>query len=500
MSNIKESIKNYVEKRRELNLQYMLSHSELMHYDYSIGILKTNRTLTSPRVDSYLDKKYLTVSNNECLLYDYLSGKSNIKIRNGFNNNFDYYPFFNGSVTKRNIQSLLEQQAKASFDLAIKNIDTFPQTYEKLNSDLNDIVKKKIDSNYSKNIEPKMFEKYKLIINRFIQIKTSLSKLREKYIEEGINAYLSGKKSRRLVVTFLFIIGFLFSIGGLYIGDFVKDHFSTGTYINDIPIENIESISIVLMSVGTLFTSSSFFYFVFSCISSALGPSKPSSSTLKAIKKQRAKLCQNIDSLTTDYNKTYDEYLNLFQIDFINEYFLPLISKKENEINDQIDNIVEEWKQKIKEINQKFNPLIDINEDILTVLDKIQLEELDMLYSLGILATDEKELIDIYYKCKEQENRRVAYEAQIEHQKRLEEENIRHNRAVELENANNSTILKKQLQEQSEELRRQTAAYEEAAYYSKQSYHVEKERAEQEKKQLKKQTDLLKKQNQILKK
>lgn len=476
MSNIKESIKNYVEKRRELNLQYMLSHSELMHYDYSIGIFKTNRTLTSPRVDSYLDKKYLTVSNNECLLYDYLSGKSNIKIRNGFNNNFDYYPFFNGSVTKRNIRSLLKQQAKASFDLAIKNIDTFPQTYEKLNSDLNDIVKKKIDSNYSKNIEPKMFEKYKLIINRFIQIKTSLSKLREKYIEEGINAYLSGKKSRRLVFKCLFIIGFIFSIIG------------------------VRENSVIFMSGGALITFSPIFYFVFSCISSALGSSKPSSSTLKAIKKQRAKLCQNIDSLTTDYNKTYDEYLNLFQIDFINEYFLPLISKKENEINDQMDNIVEEWKQKIKEINQKFNPLIDINEDILTVLDKIQLEELDMLYSLGILATDEKELIDIYYKCKEQENRRVAYEAQIEHQKRLEEENIRHNRAVELENANNSTILKKQLQEQSEELRRQTAAYEEAAYYSKQSYHVEKERAEQEKKQLKKQTDLLKKQNQILKK
>lgn len=419
MSNIKESIKNYVEKRRELNLQYMLSHSELMHYDYSIGIFKTNRTLTSPRVDSYLDKKYLTVSNNECLLYDYLSGKSNIKIRNGFNNNFDYYPFFNGSVTKRNIQSLLEQQAKASFDLAIKNIDTFPQTYEKLNSDLNDIVKKKIDSNYSKNIEPKMFEKYKLIINRFIQIKTSLSKLREKYIEEGINAYLSGKKSRRLVVTFLFIIvGFIFLLKGSFI---------IGIALSTIPMALL------------------FFDLIFSGISDALGTSKPSSSTLKAIKKQRAKLCQNIDSLTTDYNKTYEEYLNLFQIDFINEYFLPLISKKENEINDQIDSIVEEWKQKIKEINQKFNPLIDINEDILTVLDKIQLEELDMLYSLGILATDEKELIDIYYKCKEQENRRVAYEAQIEHQKRLEEENIRHNRAVELENANNSTILKKQL-------------------------------------------------------
>ncbi len=461
MPELKESVQNYVKKKEELITLYNEYNRRIKNYDDVLGRFKTNRTLSTPRSNE--EKIYLrpflvdtkninAIPNPEYILARY---------ENKFNNSaftslrgHSYYPNYYGKYNEKDLTNFFENIASTTFGPAITQFDTLPNSYDALNSDVNKVLRDEINPNASLKIKNETFEKYETIVNRFNQIKKSLISIRTDYVKSAVSLYLSSKKGSKTISFALLCVGLV----SLFLLPVMLTMGSAS-----LPVA-------LLLGLGGILLAVFGFIGLLSNLVTKKDYNKPQA--IQKRQNEQNKLVNNLSSLISAYEKTCKENSDFLFNSILGDELMSHIIEKNNFINGYIDALTADYQENVVEIEKRYNGLIDINPVIVKFLNQIEPQEFDNLLSLSITIKEENDLINIYHLCKDAEKKRIAYEEQLRHQQRLEEESRRHNMAME-----------RQAYYQSNELQKQTELAKKTADYQKKQAEAAKEAAYQQKKQ-----------------
>ena len=216
--------------------------------------------------------------------------------------------------------------------------------------------------------------------------------------------------------------------------------------------------------------------------------------TAEIVKKHDKKTnINNFVELSKETLKTYNELsVELYLTSLFNLIHIHIDQEKTaklEEINKELDRINDE----LQEIKNEYHSKETLSNEIIELYAQIDQPEKEMFFKLGMLVESEKELIDVYTKCKDAENRRLLLEEQKRYtEAAIEQTRIQQEQKRELEKQ--TKILKADAEAKAEhyrEMERQAYNSQKAMEnFTKKQTDLEKKRLEAQKKATKAAEDI----------